>query len=136
MQKKLFVFILMAIMLVMIAGCAPGTIAKVNTPVPNAKSGTPAPTGEITVPGVSIQIYAPGPNPLVTKDDANGHVAGVLLGLWHGIIAPVTLVLSFFNPDIQMYEVHNDGSQYNLGFLLGVAIFFVILGVFFSSRRR
>jgi len=34
----------------------------------------------------------------------------------------VTLVLSFFDQGVQMYEVYNDGSQYNLGFLLGVAI--------------
>jgi hypothetical protein len=37
---------------------------------------------------------------------------------------------------VQMYEVHNDGSQYNLGFLLGIAIVFVILGLLVGSGRR
>ena len=116
MKKKLFFFVLMAIMLVMVAGCASN--------------------GQINVPGVSIQIYAPGPNPLVNTADAHGHVAGILLGIWHGFISPVTLVLSFINKGVQTYEVHNDGSQYNLGFLLGVAILFVILGAIVGSRRR
>jgi hypothetical protein len=136
MKKRLLIFALMAVMLVMIAGCAPGTVAQINTPVPNTQAGTPAPSGQINVPGVSIQVYAPGPNPLVNTPDTHGRAAGILLGIWHGIISPITLVVSFVNPDVQMYEVHNDGSQYNLGFLLGVAIVFVILGVTAGSRRR
>lgn len=136
MKKKLFILVLVAVMLVMVAGCTPGTVAQINRPVPNTQAGTPAPNGQINVPGVSIQINAPGPNPLVNTTDAHGRVAGILLGIWHGIISPVTIVLSFVNKDVQMYEVYNDGSQYNLGFLLGVAIVFVILGATAGSRRR
>ena len=135
MRKELRTFTLLAVMLVMITGCAPVTIAQVNTPDPSAP-GTPAPAGQIDVPGVSIQIYAPGPNPMVNTADAHGRVAGTLPGIWHGIISPVTLVLSLANQGGQMYEVHNDGSQYNLGFLLGVAIVFLILGALVGSRRR
>ena len=136
MKKTRFVFVLIVIMLVMVAGCAPGTFGQINTPVPNSKASTPAPNGQINVPGVSLQIYSPGPNPLINTTDAHGGVAGVLLGIWHGIISPVTLVVSFFNPTVQMYEVHNDGGQYNLGFLLGVIILFVVLGAIAGSRRR
>jgi hypothetical protein len=136
MKKKLFIFVLMAIMLVMVAGCSPGSVVQINTPVPNAQAGTPAPNGQINVPGISIQVYAPGPNTLVNTADAHGRVAGILLGIWHGIISPVTLVLSFFNKGVQMYEVHNDGNQYNLGFLIGVALVFVILGTLLGSGRR
>ena len=135
MRKGLFTLALLGVLLVMVAGCAPGAVAQVNTPVPSAP-GTPAPSGQINVPGVTIQVSAPGPNPMVNTADANGRVAGILLGLWHGIISPVTLVLSFVNQGVQMYEVHNDGGQYNLGYLLGVAIVFVILGVAARSRRR
>jgi hypothetical protein len=135
MRKGLFTLALLGVVLVMAAGCAPGTIAQVNTPVPSGP-GTPAPSGQINVPGVTIQVGAPGPNPLVNTADANGRVAGILLGIWHGIISPVTLVLSFVNQGAQMYEVHNDGSQYNLGFLLGVALVFVLLGATAGSRRR
>lgn len=135
MKKKSFVFVLMVVLFVMAAGCAPGTVIQIITPVPNAPAGTPAPNGQIAVPGTSLNVNAPGPNPLVNKADAHGHVAAILTGIWHGIISPVTLVVSFFNPDVQMYEVHNDGSQYNLGFLIGVAIVFLVLGAFTGSRR-
>ena len=132
---KIIIFVVVALMLVMVAGCAPGSIAQINTPVPNTKAGTPSPNGQINVPGVNIQTYAPGPNPLVNTADPHGSAAGILLGIWHGIISPVTLVLSFVNKDVQMYEVHNNGSQYNLGFLIGVVILFVILGLIVGSRR-
>jgi hypothetical protein len=135
MKKTLLIFTAMAVLLVIVTACAPGTVTQINTPIP-AQTGTPAPGGEINVPGVSIQVNAPGPNPLVNKAGANKHVAGIGMGIWHGIISPVTLVISFSNPNVQMYEVYNDGSQYNFGFLIGVAIVFILLGVLAGSRRR
>lgn len=136
MKNKLFIFVLIAVMFGMVAGFAPGSVAPINKPVPNMQSNTPTPSGQISVPSVSLQISAPGPNPLMNTADSHGNVAGILMGIWHGIISPVTLVVSFVNPIVQMYEVHNDGSPYNLGFLIGVAIVFVLLGVFAGSRRR
>jgi len=44
---------------------------------------------------------------------------GFLIGIWHGIIAPYTLVVRFFL-DIQMYAVPNTGLGYDAGFLLGI----------------
>jgi hypothetical protein len=117
MLKKPFTFVLMAVLLVLVTGCTPGTPKQIDTA------------------GASLKTSVPGPNPQVNTADSNGQAAGILLGIWHGVISPVTLVLSFANPETQMYEVHNDGSQYNLGFLLGVAILFVILGAVIGSRR-
>jgi len=116
MKQPQFMFVLAILMLV--AGCAPGTVTQVD------------------IPGFSLAISMPGPNPLSNTADANERVASVLLGIWHGFISPVTMSLSFINPDLQMYEVHNDGSPYNLGFLFGAAIIFVVLGAFLGSRRR
>jgi hypothetical protein len=48
----------------------------------------------------------------------------------------VTLIGSFFNPALEMYEVHNNGREYNLGFLVGVALVFLILGVIGGGRWR
>lgn len=136
-MKRILVFVFMALMLVILMGCASNSVVQVNTPVPSPKSGTPgADTGQINVPGASIQVYAPGPNPLVGTADAHGHPAGFWLGLWHGIISPVTLIASFVSKqNVQMYEVHNDGSLYNLGFFLGILIFPAVLGLIFGSRR-
>jgi hypothetical protein len=115
-MKKLLVLVSSMTLLVTLAGCGPDTNIEVNTP------------------DSSIQLNTPGVNPLANEPAENGRVAGVVQGLWHGIIAPVTLIMSFFNENVQMYEVHNDGKDYNLGYLLGVAIVFLILG--FSGRRR
>lgn len=134
MQKTVSSFVFISLLLVLLTSCGPALPGQ--TPVANPQAATPVPGGQINLPAVSLQLYAPGPNPLVGTANASGQVAGVLLGLWHGIIAPVTLVLSFFYPNVQMYEVSNDGSQYNLGFLLGVAIFFVVLGALLGSRRH
>ena len=136
MKNKLFIVSLTAILLVMVAGCAPNSVVKINTPVPDTQAGTPAPNGQINIPGVSFQIYIPGVNSLVNSPDARGNVAGILLGIWHGLISPVTLIWSFINPNVQMYEVHNNGNQYNLGFLVGIAIVFIILGALLGSGRR
>ncbi len=136
MKKNLFVFVLLIGTLLMSSGCVTNTTAPVSTPSANTTQVPISPNGNINIPGVSIQVGAPGPNPFINQADSNNRIAGILLGIWHGIISPVTLVISFFNPGIQMYEVHNDGSPYNLGFLVGVAIIFIFLGASAGSRRR
>ena len=135
MKKNLIYFVFLAVMLVFVVGCEPGTGIQLNIPVLNPQSGTPTPEGEIDVPGFKIQLYAPGVNPLAYTADSNGRIAGIATGIWHGIISPATLVMSFINSSAQMYEVYNDGSQYDLGFLIGVAVIFLVLGVFAGRRR-
>lgn len=44
---------------------------------------------------------------------------GLLMGIWHGIVAPYTLIVRFFL-DIKMYAVPNSGFGYDIGFLLGI----------------
>ena len=64
---------------------------------------------------------APGPNELLNSRAPNGSAAGFWMGLWNGLIAPITFVISLFTKNVQMYEVHNNGGWYNFGFLLGAA---------------
>ena len=47
--------------------------------------------------------------------------AGFWLGFWHGIIIPVTFVISLFNDNVNIYEVNNNGNWYDFGFMLGIA---------------
>jgi hypothetical protein len=44
------------------------------------------------------------------------------MGLLHGSIASITFIISLFRPDVGIYEVHNNGNAYNVGFLLGLMI--------------
>ena len=118
-MKKISGFILFAlVLLAMVTGCAPGTKA------------------ELDKNDAEILFTAPGPNPEVGTPAENGRVAGLGTGLWHGLISVVTLIMSFFNPDVQMYETHNTGSLYNLGFLVGAILLFTILGFSGGRRRR
>jgi len=115
-MKKALLLFLPVIMLFLTAACAPGTSI------------------EVTTSNSTIQLRMPGPNPLVNQPDEQGRVARAVSGLWHGFIAPVTLVLSFFDAGIQMYEVHNAGPEYNFGFFLGEALVFGLLGLFLRIR--
>ena len=50
--------------------------------------------------------------------------AGFWLGLWHGVIVPVTFVISLFTDDVSIYEVVNNGNWYDFGFVLGLSVSF------------
>jgi hypothetical protein len=78
---------------------------------------------------------AAGPNELANSPDAEGEVAGFWLGLWHGIIAPFAFIVSLFSDKVHVYEVHNNGNWYNLGFLLGITIILGGGGGGAASRR-
>jgi hypothetical protein len=135
MKEKASLLLVATALLMVVSACAPGTVVQVGTPGTNAPAGTPAPSGEIEVPGVKIQVYAPGPNPLLNTADAHGRPAGFWLGLWHGIISPITLIVSFVSKqNVQMYEVHNDGSLYNLGFFLGILVMPAVFGLLLRRR--
>jgi len=116
-MKQLFLLGLLVTLPVALAACAP------------------SPSVQVTTPDSTMLLTAPGPNPMLNQPDALGRVARAGAGLWHGIIAPITLVLSFFNPDTHMYEVHNAGSEYDLGFLLGVTVIISLLALFIRLRR-
>jgi hypothetical protein len=116
-MKKILVFVLLSLLLVSLSACAAGQ--KMNLDKSNSE----------------IKFTAPGPNPELNKPSENKSVAGLGMGFWHGLISPVTLIMSFLNPVTQMYEVYNNGAMYNLGFLLGVALVFLLLG-FFGGRRH
>jgi hypothetical protein len=95
----------------------------------------PGSSVQVTTPDATMQLRAPGPNPMVNQPDGAGLIARAGAGLWHGLIAPVTLVISFFNSDVHMYEVHNAGSEYDLGFLLGLTLVIALLSLFLRMRR-
>src|SRR5215204_366102 len=78
-----------------------------------------------------------GPNELTTTDP---EAAGFWLGLWQGLISPITFVVSLFNANVGIYEVNNNGNWYNFGFMLGVACAFSggggASGAAAGSRRK
>ncbi len=71
---------------------------------------------------VVLTACAAGPNPARGSASEDEVVAGFWRGLWHGIIAPITFVVSLFTTEVNVYEVHNNGGWYNFGFVLGAGV--------------
>ena len=71
-----------------------------------------------------LSACAAGPNTLANVSAHSGGLAGFWMGLWHGIIAPFTFIISLFSDNVNLYEVHNNGGWYNFGFVLGAGILF------------
>jgi len=62
--------------------------------------------------------------------------ANFLTGIWHGWIAPISLIVSIFNGKIRIYEVNNTGWWYDAGFYMAVISGFGGLAVSRRKRRR
>ena len=63
-----------------------------------------------------------------------GEPAGFFSGVWHGWIAPISLIIGFFNRDIRIYETYNTGWWYDLGYYIAVISGFG--GVTLSRKRK
>jgi len=59
--------------------------------------------------------------------------AGFLTGIWHGWIAPITLIVGIFKPAIRVYETANTGWWYDFGFYMAVIAGFGSLSL---TRKR
>ncbi len=77
---------------------------------------------------VILSSCAPGVSGRSEKDRA-----GFFSGIWHGWIAPVTLIWQIFDSDVRIYEVYNKGWTYDLGFYMAIIAGFGGLAL---SRKR
>ncbi|MBC7292024.1 MAG: hypothetical protein H5T83_11925 [Actinotalea sp.] len=72
-----------------------------------------------------LAACAPGANDVAGSPDlAGAGPYGFWWGLWHGLIAPVTFIVSLFSDGVGVYEIHNTGGWYDFGFLLGLSMVF------------
>jgi hypothetical protein len=76
-----------------------------------------------------------GPNKLEKTPNEKGKIAGFWKGLWHGLIAPITFIISIFSKSVRFYEVHNSGFWYNFGFVLGAGLF-LSGGILGKGKRK
>ena len=63
------------------------------------------------------RLYVAGPNSIFQQPGVEP--AGFWIGIWHGVIMPITFIVSLFNPDVGIYETNNNGGWYNFGFVIG-----------------
>jgi hypothetical protein len=58
-----------------------------------------------------------------TRDiDTSGAPANFWWGLWHGLIIYLSFIASWFDNNIVLYQVHNNGFWYNLGYLIALSV--------------
>lgn len=58
------------------------------------------------------------------KNPNPDEVLGFLFGLWHGFVIVFAFIASCFDNDVAVYATNNNGFWYNLGYVLGLHIFF------------
>lgn len=46
--------------------------------------------------------------------------AGFFSGIWHGWIAPISLIFGIFDKNIGIYEIWNTGWLYDFGFYIAI----------------
>ena len=59
---------------------------------------------------------APSANQSKGTPNSQNVIAGFCLGIWQGFIAPFVFLASLFKSNLDIYELHNSGSWYNLGY--------------------
>ncbi|REE84428.1 hypothetical protein A8990_115106 [Paenibacillus taihuensis] len=60
--------------------------------------------------------------------------AGFFWGIWHGWVAPISLIIGIFKHHIRVYEIHNIGWWYDAGFYIAVISGFG--GISLSRRKK
>ena len=69
---------------------------------------------------IYITVYHVG---MPTRDiNLSGAPANFWLGLWQGLIICLSFIASWFDNNIVLYQVHNNGFWYNLGYLIALSV--------------
>jgi len=69
-----------------------------------------------------------------TSAHTQTNTAGFFSGIWHGWIAPISLIIGLFNKNVHIYEAMNNGWWYDFGFYIAIISGFG--GLSFSRRKR
>ncbi|MFC7681743.1 hypothetical protein [Paenibacillus sp. GCM10028914] len=62
--------------------------------------------------------------------------AGFFMGVWHGWIAPISLIIGAFNDDIRLYETYNSGWWYDFGYYIAIISGFGGISLFRRKKLR
>ncbi len=69
------------------------------------------------------------------KADAE-NTAGFFWGIWHGWVAPISMIISLFNRNIRIYEIYNSGWWYDFGYYMAVISGFGGLALFRKKSHK
>jgi len=68
---------------------------------------------------IGLLLLSACENKELVNDCLTGKTYGFWAGLWHGIIAPIDLIVMLFNEKVTVFAPNNSGFWYAFGFLLG-----------------
>jgi len=80
---------------------------------------------------LALSSCAPGSGKFTGDEPAN-----FFHGIWHGWIAPFTLIVSLFNRTIRIYEVMNTGWWYDFGYYIAVIAGIGCLSLTRGGKKR
>ena len=69
----------------------------------------------IFIMAILMSGCVPGDGSYSTDDPAN-----FLSGIWHGWIAPLSLIIGLFKHNVRIYEVFNNGWWYDFGYYIAI----------------
>ncbi len=64
--------------------------------------------------------------------DLSGAPANFWVGLWQGLIIYLSFIASWFDNNIVLYQLNNNGFWYNFGYLIGL---WAAIGAFAGGSR-
>jgi len=62
--------------------------------------------------------------------------AGFFSGIWHGWIAPLSLIVALFADGVRIYEVHNTGWWYDLGYYIAIISGFGSISLLRGKKQK
>ena len=71
---------------------------------------------------VAVAIYVIVYHVGMPTRDLSGAPANFWLGLWQGLIVFLSFIASWFDNNIVLYQVNNNGFWYNLGYVIGLIV--------------
>lgn len=87
----------------------------------------------ITVVSLTLLLTACAPGTETYASDQ----AGFFSGIWHGWIAPISIIAHFvFDNSVRIYETNNTGIWYDVGFYMAIISGFGSLGLTRRERDR
>ena len=74
----------------------------------------------VTLMLLVVMVCLTGCMARITENHDERPPSGFFRGIWHGWIAPISLVLQFVDRDYRMFDPYNNGFAYEIGFYMAV----------------
>ena len=76
----------------------------------------------ITIVAAALLFLSGCAEHLEFTNQNNVELVGFWHGLWHGMILPISWIVSLFDSDTAIYAVYNNGGWYDFGFMTGIGL--------------